>query len=52
MTRSLRAQWCAPLQVSIATTQPGGNCAHQDKNFSLDRARIATTRPAASTACT
>src|SRR4051812_24527181 len=50
--QSLLAQWCALELASIATTQPAGRFAHHEMNLSLANARLASTRPPASAACT
>jgi hypothetical protein len=47
---SLRAQWCALELASMATMQPAGSLTHQSTNLSRARARLVSTRPAASTA--
>ena len=51
-TLSLRAQWCELELVYMATMQPAGNCVHQAINLFSARARMVSTYPAASTACT
>ena len=49
---SLRAQWCALELASMATTQPAGRRTHQSMNRARGKARLVSTCPVASTACT
>src|SRR4051812_1261661 len=49
---SLRAQWCALELASMATTQPAGKRTHHSMNRARANARLLSTWPAASTACT